>query len=69
MPSLNVLDTESALKLLQVFKAIREWQPSQEMHEISNPKVPRLSPAKPPLDRPWPTANIGPLHPLDNPIA
>ena len=31
MPSLNVLDTESALKLLQVFKAIREWQPSQEM--------------------------------------
>ena len=31
MPSLNVLDTESALRLLQVFKAIREGQPSQEM--------------------------------------
>ena len=31
MPSLNILDTESALRLLQVFKAIRERQPSQEM--------------------------------------
>jgi hypothetical protein len=27
MPSLNLLDTESARKLLQVFKAIRQWNP------------------------------------------
>jgi hypothetical protein len=27
MPSLNLLDTESAQRLLQVFKAIRQWNP------------------------------------------